>query len=190
MSHTTRCQSIFIEMVEWHSIDLLTEGLGLQHNHLLHPIPNTQQEIRVRTHTRYVVSGSAETDIWIWLFSSLSKDTIELEWWVFVYVDAWPATFLGDCEILTRGMNGERANTSSVLAEEYSSLLGEVVIDRVCDTRRVYDVISIENIHIVFFEAIESEALIQRSHLSCNKTILEFCFFVAVWIKEVIGDLS
>lgn len=176
-------------MVEGDSVDLLAEGFGLEDHDFLEPIPHAQQVVGAGAHTRNVIPIQTEADVGVGLLCALPQDPVQLQGRVLVNVDAGPVALLRHRKVLIGGMDSNRANASPIFAEEHASLLGEVVKDCVGDTGGVDDVISIQDFHVVLLEAVEPEALVQRSHQGCDWAVLQLHLLVAFGVKEVDGDL-
>ena len=80
---------------------------------------------------------------------STLQDSVKFQAWVLVDVDVWEFALLSNREMLTIWVNGDGADTVTVLAMEGHMLLRLQVVGLVLVTGHVNDLIIVQEVHVV-----------------------------------------
>jgi len=88
---------------------------------------------------------------------SALQDSVQFQAWVLVDVDVWEFALLGDREVLTSRVDGDRANSVTILAVEGHVLLGLQVVGLILVTGHENYLVRVQEVDVVTLHGWHSE---------------------------------
>jgi hypothetical protein len=155
----------------------------------LFPLPDSDEEIRIASDSDQQIIVVTETDGRVSALSALPQNSVQLERRVLINVDVGPGADFAHGKVLFVLTDSNAADASLVETVNFFLLFILVVQDGVTDTRRVNDVVAVQNFRVVPFVRVIPEEAVHLQNVFWNWTVIKDFLSVVGLVEKVLGNL-